>query len=355
MTPAAVPLDLVTPGVVTPRVVTLAHEAVGPSQLWQDWHPDPLVVAGLAVLAVAYRQGLSFWRRPARRRVGSAARQPDRPPGARARRPPIGTRQVAAFAGGLLTLAVALASPLDGAAATLFSAHMVQHLLLIVVAAPLLVGGRTGLVVTRTLPRRGRRLLQRTRTRSPVRWAIYVVSHPAVVWASGTVVLWVWHLPSPYQAAVRHDAVHALEHLTLVATAGLLWTVVLQAARRRLPVPVAVLLLFATGLQGAALGAVLVFARTPLYPIHEPAAPLWDLTPLEDQQLAGGLMWVPPGLVYLGVIASLVVRWFDALETRDAGPPDDAVASGGRRTREEAGALDTGGQLAVGPLVEETT
>jgi putative membrane protein len=342
----------------------VGHEAARPSELWH-WHPDPLVLAGLALLAVAYRQGVVTARHrtaavPRRQATGSTAPAGPRPtaaavaavaaapagsagsarstasaaPASSARSIGSGS-QVAAFVAGLVTLAVALVSPLDSAAAALFSAHMVQHLLLVVVAAPLLVAGRTGRMALMALPGRPRRQVRSAIARRPVRRVADLLAHPLAVWGLGTAVLWVWHLPSPYEAALAHEAVHAVEHLTLLATALLLWDVVLGGPRRRLAVPIAVLVLFATGLQGAALGAVLVFARSPLYAAHEPTAPLWGLTPLEDQQLAGGLMWVPPGLVYLGVVAALVVRWFAAL---DAADPADAVDRTGRTST--AGAAD---------------
>lgn len=283
-----------------------AHDPVAPGELWSSWHPDPLVLAGLALAAVVYRQGLVGLRRQRRGR------------------PAVGPTQVAAFSGGLATLAVALASPLEAAASSLFAAHMVQHLMLLVVAPPLLVLGRPGLVMTMALPRRARRRVRRAGTRGAVRRTVEAVSHPAAVWGAGTVVLWAWHLPSLYEAAVLHDAVHALEHATLLAIAGLLWAAVLGRGSRPLAAPAVVLLLFVTALQGAALGAVLSLASAPLYAVHEPVAPLWGLTPLEDQQLAGGLMWVPPGLVYLAVMAGVLVRWFASLDARSG----DAASSG---------------------------
>jgi putative membrane protein len=351
---------------MTAALVHLAHvghEAARPSELWH-WHPDPLVLAGLALLAVAYRQGVVTARHrtaavPRRQATGSTAPAGPRPTAAAVAAAPAGSAgsarstasaapassarsirsgsQVAAFVAGLVTLAVALVSPLDSAAAALFSAHMVQHLLLVVVAAPLLVAGRTGRMALMALPGRPRRQVRSAIARRPVRRVADLLAHPLAVWGLGTAVLWVWHLPSPYEAALAHEAVHAVEHLTLLATALLLWDVVLGGPRRRLSVPIAVLVLFATGLQGAALGAVLVFARSPLYAAHEPTAPLWGLTPLEDQQLAGGLMWVPPGLVYLGVIAALVVRWFAAL---DAANPADALDAADAADAADAGAVD---------------
>jgi putative membrane protein len=287
--------------------MTLAHEAVGPSELWSSWHPEPLILATLALTALLYRRGLAHqraWRRPAARPA-----------------------EVVAFAGGLLVLAVALASPLEGAASSLFAAHMVQHLLLMMVAAPLLVLGRPVVVLSQALPRRWRRVL-RARARRRVRVTAHSLSHPAVVWAVGAMVLWAWHLPALYEVALSHDALHALEHVSLVASSALVWALALGRGPRSLATPMAVMVLFATALQSGALGAVLALARTPLYPIHAPAAPLWGLTPLEDQQLAGVLMWVPPGLVYVTVMAGLLVRWFASLDIRAREPAGAAGARG---------------------------
>ncbi len=287
--------------------MTLAHDAVAPSELWSSWHPEPLILATLALTALLYRQGLAHqraWRRPAARPA-----------------------EVVAFSGGLLALAVALASPLEGAASSLFAAHMAQHLLLMMVAAPLLVLGRPVVVLSQALPRRWRRVV-RARARRRVRVTAHSLSHPAVVWAVGAMVLWAWHLPTLYEVALSHDALHALEHVSLVASSALVWALALGRGPRSLATPVAVMVLFATALQSGALGAVLALARTPLYPIHAPAAPLWGLTPLEDQQLAGVLMWVPPGLVYVTVMAGLLVRWFASLDIRAHEPAGAAGARG---------------------------
>jgi putative membrane protein len=251
-----------------------------------------MTVAALLLAAVLYRQGLVNLRARAR-------------PGPR-------PRQVGAFAGGVATLAVALVSPLDGAAASLFAAHMVQHLVLMMVAAPLLAAGRPVLVVGAALPATGRRRLRRF----AVRRSATALVHPVAVWALGTVVLWAWHLPGLYDAAVRNDALHAIEHATLLGSAALLWAVVLGRSPRPLAAPAAVGLLFATMLQSSGLGAVLTLARAPLYSVHEATTAGWGLTPLEDQQLAGALMWVPPGVVYLGVMAALLVRWLETLDVK---------------------------------------
>jgi putative membrane protein len=277
--------------------MTLAHTPVARSDLWSSWRPDPLILGILVLTALLYRSGLAH--------LGARRQQLVRPV------------HVAAFAGALLVLAIALASPLELAASSVFAAHMIQHLLLMLVVAPLLVCGRPVLVLGRAMPLRARRLFVRVRARPSVRSARDVLFHPVFAWVIGVVVLWAWHLPALYEVALRRDALHALEHASLIATAALVWALALGRARRSLAIPVASGLLLATALQSGALGAVLALAQRPLYPIHASVAPSWGLTPLEDQQLAGGLMWVPPGIVYTVVIAALLAHWLGSLEVRD--------------------------------------
>jgi putative membrane protein len=280
-----------------PVLMTLAHTPVARSDLWSSWRPDPLILGILVLTAFLYRLGLAH--------LGARRRQLVRP------------AHVAAFAGALLALAIALASPLELAASSVFAAHMVQHLLLMLIVAPLVVCGRPVLVLGRAVPLRGRRLFVRVRARPSVRSARDALLHPVSAWVMGVVVLWAWHLPALYEVALRHDALHALEHASLIATAALVWALALGRARRSLAIPAASGLLLATALQSGALGAVLALAQRPLYPIHASVAPSWGLTPLEDQQLAGGLMWVPPGIVYTVVIAALLAHWLGSLEVGD--------------------------------------
>jgi putative membrane protein len=287
--------------------MTLAHAPVAPSDLWSAWRPDPLILGVLVLAALLYRSGLAH--------LGPRRRQLVRPV------------HVAAFAGALLALAIALASPLELAASSVFAAHMVQHLLLMLVVAPLLVCGRPVVVLGQAMPLRGRRQFVRVRARPHVRAARDALSHPVSVWVIGAVVLWAWHLPALYEAALRHDSLHAFEHASLLASSVLVWAVALGRARRSLAIPAASGLLLATALQSGALGAVLALAQRPLYPMHASVAPSWGLTPLEDQQLAGGLMWVPPGIVYTVVIAGLLARWLGSFELPDGEPAATAGRS----------------------------
>ncbi|MFP5316725.1 MAG: cytochrome c oxidase assembly protein [Acidimicrobiia bacterium] len=242
----------------------LAHQAGA-------WTFEPGVVLGLVAAATVYARG--------RRRLG--------------RRP----RRTAAFVAGLAVLVVALLSPLDGHASHRFAAHMVQHLLLMSVAAPLLVLARPAAALVAGLPP----ALDPRGLRGRVR--LDLLTHPLVVWGLGTVIVWAWHMPALYDAALSSDLLHAVEHATFLATGYLFWWFVL---RRRTARPVATLVVFANGVQSSALGAVLVFASTPLYPEHTAG--------LSDQQLAGALMWGPPAFLYLVTMGWLLVRWFGEME-----------------------------------------
>ena len=187
------------------------------------------------------------------------------------------------FVVGLVVTGVALAPPMHGLAERMFSWHMGQHLMLVMVAAP-------AFAVARPWP-----------------W----LPGAALACAVHAGVLWAWHLPTLYDAALDTDALHALEHLSFLVTAGALWAVILDRDAEPLP---RIGVTFVTGLQSAALGALIAFASAPLYTAH--LRTTGTLTPLEDQQLAGSIMWVPPGVVYLGVLIVLIFRWFSGLDAQ---------------------------------------
>ena len=268
---------------------------VPPSGLWGAWTFDPLVVAGLGVAAALYARGLAKLRRH------------------RLVRP----RQAVSFFAGLAVLATALVSPVDALADTLLSVHMVQHLILLMVAPPLLVYGRPGLVMFLGLPASSRSGLGALAARRRLRQAATVVLNPLVVLVATVAALWGWHLPGPYQAAITHPALHAVEHLTFVVSALAFWSLVIDAApRRRLGYGPAILLVFVTMLASAALGALITFSSTVLYPIYGAGARLWGTTPLADQQVAGAIMWIPPGAVYFLTVIFLALRWFEDVDRR---------------------------------------
>lgn len=259
-----------------------------PDDLWKQWPFDPLVWVGLVVGATLYLRGLQrLWLGDAGRRAVPAWRP-------------------ACFAGALLLGAIALLSPLDVAADEIASAHMAQHLLLTIGVAPLLVLSRPVLVGSLALPRPLRRFGRRVRL--PVGPAA-TVPLAVTITAGHTITSWGWHVPAFYEAALTSDVVHALEHGTLLAGGVALWWLVADA-RGRHAGAAAVLAVFATALLGSALAAALTFSGSAFYAEalgNGPAA--WGLTALEDQQLAGGLLWFPGGLAYIIAGAAAFLRW----------------------------------------------
>ncbi len=272
----------------------LGSQVVAPGELGGAWTFDPALVAGLVATAAVYARGVA--------RLGRRITGIDR------------ALRVASFAAGLAVVAAALMSPLDALTSALFSAHMVQHLLLMVVAAPLLVYSRPTAALVAGLPAGGREVVRQAGA-GGLRHVGHALSRPVVVWVVGALVLWAWHMPSLYGAALTHDALHVAEHASFLGAAVLFWSVVLTSGGRRgVARPVAALLVFANGVQGTALGAVLLFASTPLYPAHDAGAALWGRSPLADQQLAGSLMWGPPALVYVVTVGWLLFRWFEEMD-----------------------------------------
>lgn len=274
--------------------VVVAHQgpALAPSQAWAAWNGDPLVLLATGAAAGLYLYG--WWRTRRRRQPG---------------RPLLGAL-------GLAALAVAVVSPLDALAATLASAHMVQHMVLILVAAPLLVAGGAPGTMVRGLPPPLRRAAGTARRSAAVRTVVGTLRRPVTAWALHAGALWVWHSAVLYQEALRSHWVHGLEHVSFVATALLFWSVVLGARGRVTSPAPALLLVFTMALQGVVLSALLTFSPVPWYPAYAESTRAWGLDPLLDQQLAGVTMWVPGGLVYLG--AALVLL---AALMRQAGAP----------------------------------
>jgi cytochrome c oxidase assembly factor CtaG len=141
--------------------------------------------------------------------------------------------------------------------------------------------------------------------------------NPVVVGGLLAIVLWVWHLPAVYEAALMNEALHIAEHLSFLGVAVLFWMLVIgRGPERRLGYAPAVLLVLGTSLQSGALGAILTFATTELYPLHRAGAIAWSMTPLEDQQLAGAIMWIPQGMQYLAAMAVLLWLSFGEAEAR---------------------------------------
>lgn len=249
------------------------------------WTFDPWVVVPLATLALAYGTGMA---KLARRR----------------RRPPLPARDVM-FWTGLATLAGALLSPLHWLGEHLFSFHMVEHEIVMAVSAPLIVLARPMGTLMWGLPANVRRVAA-TYSASPPLRAIW---RRATVSATATIVhgaaIWAWHVPALFDAAVTNLVLHRLQHATFFASALLFWWAIIWRTERGQ----AAWHLFATMVHTSLLGALMALTPRVLYIAQTRTALDWGLTPLEDQQLAGMIMWVPAGTVYAGAAMVMLALW----------------------------------------------
>jgi putative membrane protein len=257
------------------------------------WDWEPSVLLGCTALIAAY--------------VAATRRRP--------------SRQMWYFFAGIAGLLIAQCSPLDALGDTyLFSAHMIQHLLLLLIVPPLLIFGIPAWLAEQwlTSPRIGR--------------AAGALRQPAVAWLLGIGAMYVWHIPVLYNAALAHVGIHIIEHLCFIATGVVFWWPVCApvAAARYAPLA-ALLYLFTAAVAGSVLGIILTFASPGLYPpyLHPVDArgllPLirdgWGLSPSTDQQIGGLIMWVPGGLVYLCAMIGTLARWYGEADANEDALP----------------------------------
>jgi putative membrane protein len=271
--------------------LALAHQEpdTASATLALGWHFDAWVVALLAVSALLYALGVRrLWRRAGRGRG-------------------ITLVQGARFASGWLVLCAALVSPIDTLGTELFSAHMLQHELLMVVAAPLLVLSRPLEAWTWALRPRWRKTLGGIARIGVLRRAWHACSDPIGAWSLHAIAIWVWHVPRFFEAALANEAVHIAQHTCFLGSALFFWWSVFGGSLERRGAA-SLASLFTTMMHTSALGALLTFALKPWY-AHYAQASLFGLTALEDQQLGGLLMWVPGGTVYLLAGLYIVAAW----------------------------------------------
>jgi cytochrome c oxidase assembly factor CtaG len=223
-------------------------------------------------------------------------------------------RRTASFAAGIAVVAVAVSPPLEAAAGRRLSVHMAQHLLLVLLAAPLLAAARPGAVLLEALPRPARARVGRTLHRPLWHAARRAATNPVLVLTLFVGGFWAWHLPRLYDAALRNSAVHVLEHATFLGGAVLFWSIVLDPGpRRRLSLGATCGFVFAAMLTNIWLAAGLAFASTPLYAAYQGAG---AGPALADQQLAGVIMWLPADIVYFVTLGMLFRRLLVDVERR---------------------------------------
>jgi putative membrane protein len=262
-------------------------EPLVPHDLWRAWAWNPGIVIPLALSASWYAVGLrALWREAG---AGRGVR----------------IWEAGAFGAGWTFLVIALVSPLHPLGEALFSAHMVQHELMMAISAPLLVLGRPLVPFLWALPISARRRAGAWAKTIWLRRSWDALTRPFVAWLLHGATLWVWHAPRLYEATLSNELVHSAQHLSFLATALLFWWSLIHGREHRLGYGAAVLYLFTTALHSGALGALLTFADTPWYSAYTATTPRWGLTPLEDQQLAGLVMWIPATMAYL--VAALLL------------------------------------------------
>ena len=263
-----------------------AGSPLEPHDLWSAWTLSLPITIPLAAALVLYVVGMrALWGRAGNGRGVSAWR-------------------AAAFATGWLALVIALVSPLHALGESLFSAHMAQHELLMTVATPLLVLGRPLVPALFALPFGARRGASGWTQGPAFRRAWGRLTRPGTAWLLHAIAIWGWHLPRLYDATLQNDLVHTLQHLSFLGTALLFWWTVLHPSWSGRGL--AMLSLFTTMLHTGALGAILTVSSAMWYPPYAGTTRAWGLTPLEDQQLGGLIMWIPGGAAYLVAALALL-------------------------------------------------
>lgn len=320
---AALPETALAHGPVPAEPPTLLTLALG-------WHVDPAVVAGLLAAGVGW---VLLSRRVARLHPTH----------------PIPVSRTAAWFGGLAAIAAALLSGIERYDTTLFSIHMVQHLLLLLVAPPLLALAAPVTQLLRAASPTWRARLLRVLHSG----GVAALGHPIVAWVTFTVVMWVSHFSPLFDASLENPLIHDAEHLGFLLAGLLFWwpAVAADPARRRLSHPVRALYLLLQMPPSSFLGMLITFANEPLYPHYATLGSPYGIDALADQQLAGGVMWIAGDVVFILGILCIVAAWMRH-EERDTTAADRRVDVQRAALRERADRLalarEAAGQAPAG-------
>ena len=293
------------------QATDVAHEGVhAGQQWWERWNFDPELVIPVAIVTGLYLRGLYVWRNRSR---------------------PHPRWRTACYLTGIAILLLTIESPLDAVAEHHFFVHMIQHDLLMMYAAPLILLGAPTTPVLRGMPRAVRRVLVRPVMRRREARALYrFVTHPLIAVVVHTGVLWAWHLaPGWYDAAVTNDIVHDLQHFSMTAAGVLVWWNVIDPAplRSRLGYVWRMGLLIVVGTPKAFLGAMITFSGSLLYDFYDNVEPIIAIEPIRDQEIGGLIMWVPGQMMFLIAAGIVFAVWAHKAEQRQQAEEAERLAA----------------------------
>jgi cytochrome c oxidase assembly factor CtaG len=266
---------------------------LSPQGFWYSWADEPLMTIVVFALTAMYAIGWS--------RLHAVAPKS------------VPVWRLGCYLGGVLAFAAALLSPIAAYSEELFAMHMVQHLLLLIAAPPLILLGAPFLPMLWSLPRSWRRPIGRLgRPGQPLYTIGQAITHPLVAVSAYVGSVAIWHIPAFYDAAQGRTFTHDLEHVMFYGTALLYWWPIIHptGGRRRLSLGMALPYLVPPFLEGMAIGITLTFSSRPLYSTYASldTDPIWGLDTLNDQQLGGLIMWVPGGLFFLIPLLGILMR-----------------------------------------------
>ena len=261
-----------------------------PEFSWLDWGGDISVVVGVLFLEVLYLLCVG----PLRTRFPGSSDVP--------------TRQILLFTVGLWSIFIALYSPLDPLSDYyLFSAHMIQHLLLVLIAPPLMLLGTPGWMLRPVLRIPG------------VHGVARVLTFPVLAALLFNIVFAIWHVPAVYEAGLKNITVHIIQHVTFIATGVIMWWPVLSPMKElpRLPYGAQVLYMFVLSVPPAIVGALITFADGILYETYANAPEIWGISTAADQQIGGVIMKLPGFLIFLAAAGIIFFNWAAKEEEKD--------------------------------------
>lgn len=259
--------------------------------VWTHWHAHPDVIVGLTVLLALYLYAVV----PVR--VHDGIRESVQP------------RQVATFTVGVLVIFFALVSPLHELSNNyLFSAHMIQHVLLTLVAPPLLVSGIPGWALRPILKVRAILIMAR------------VLTHPILAFAAFNLMFSFWHFPALYATSVNFHGIHITEHLLFMMTGVLVWWPLLSNSKElpRLSEPMQMIYLLLMSIAQILVFAPITFADKPIYQYYVEAPSMWGVSDMADQQMGGLIMKVGGGALFMGMLVVTFLRWYSREEADHA-------------------------------------